>query len=93
MGWRRRRAPIRLHSRWLPGYWLRHPLLSLVVLLVGAVGLLLLEIDSAYRTHRLNTYGMRAEAPSGAGSTASAGFMKKNGSSRPVTPISSACST
>ncbi|MEU2664309.1 DUF3592 domain-containing protein [Micromonospora sp. DT46] len=62
MGWRRRRAPIRLRSRWLPGYWLRHPLLSLVVLLVGAVGLLLLQIDSAYRTHRLNTYGVRATA-------------------------------
>ncbi|WP_433349131.1 DUF3592 domain-containing protein [Micromonospora sp. CA-111912] len=54
--------PNRLRSRWLPGYWLRHPLLSLVVLLFAAVGLLLLGIDSAYRTHRLNTYGVHAAA-------------------------------
>ncbi|MFF3866436.1 DUF3592 domain-containing protein [Micromonospora sp. NPDC001898] len=54
--------PNRLRSRWLPGYWLRHPLLSLVVLLLGSVAFLLLGIDSAYRTHRLNTYGVRASA-------------------------------
>ncbi|MEV0878754.1 DUF3592 domain-containing protein [Micromonospora echinofusca] len=33
-----------------------------MVLLVGAGWLLLLGIDSAYRTHRLNTYGVRAPA-------------------------------
>ncbi|MGN9766989.1 DUF3592 domain-containing protein [Micromonospora sp. SD12] len=62
MGWRRRRAPLRLRSRWLPGYWLRHPLLSLVVLLLGAVVFVLLGIDSAHRAHRLDAYGVRAAA-------------------------------
>ncbi|MCX4385602.1 DUF3592 domain-containing protein [Micromonospora peucetia] len=62
MGWRRKRAPIPPRSRWLPGYWLRHPLFSLVALLLGTPVLLLLEIDSAYRSHRLNTYGVHAEA-------------------------------
>ena len=36
---------------------------------------------------------MRPTSPSATGSTASAGFMKKNGGSRPVKPISFACST
>ena len=36
---------------------------------------------------------MRPTSPSATGSTASAGFMKKNGGSRPVKPISIACST
>lgn len=62
MGWRRRRAPVRLRSRWLPGYWLRHPLPSLMVLLLGAVVFLWLGVDSAHRAHRLAAYGVRAEA-------------------------------
>ena len=54
--------PIRPRGRWLPGYWLRHPLLSLVVLVLGTAVFVLLGVGSAYRTHRLNTYGVRAEA-------------------------------
>lgn len=60
---RRRYGPDRLRSRWLPGYWLRHPLTSLVVVAGGTAVFLALGLESAYHTYRLNTYGVRPRRP------------------------------
>ncbi|MFG2061629.1 DUF3592 domain-containing protein [Micromonospora sp. NPDC048871] len=62
MGWRERRKPRRLRSRWLPGYWLRHPLTGIVLLVAMVVVIVSLEGRSIHRTHRLDTHGVQAEA-------------------------------
>lgn len=62
MGWRDRRKPRRLRSRWLPGYWLRHPLTGFVLLVVVAAIIVLLGAQSVYRAHRLDTHGVQAQA-------------------------------
>ena len=51
------------------------------------------ELDLVVQVLGQARVGMRPISPSATGSTASAGFMKKNGGSRPVKPISCACST
>jgi hypothetical protein len=57
-------TPIRmeLRSRWQPGFWLRHPLISLLLTVLGAVFILLMAAVTAYDTYRLNHYGQPASA-------------------------------
>ncbi|MEW2476262.1 DUF3592 domain-containing protein [Micromonospora gifhornensis] len=62
MGWRDRRKPRRLRGRWLPGYWLRHPLTGIVLLVALLAVIVPLEVRSFHRTHRLHNYGVQTEA-------------------------------
>ncbi|WDZ82178.1 DUF3592 domain-containing protein [Micromonospora cathayae] len=65
MGWRqgrRQRRKRRLRSRWLPGYWLRHPWCSALALAVGTTVFGYLGVESAHHTYRLNHHGVPAGA-------------------------------
>jgi hypothetical protein len=63
VGWReRRRRRRKLRSKWLPGYWLRHPAFALVACALTTLALAAGAAVSAYDTNRLNTYGVRASA-------------------------------
>lgn len=62
MTWRDRRVPRRLRSRWRPGYWLRHPILSLV-LCIGFAGLFgLMAGTGLHDTRRLHEHGVHTPA-------------------------------
>jgi hypothetical protein len=63
MGWReRRRRRRKLRSKWLPGYWLRHPAFALAACSLTTLVLATVAAVSAYETNRLNTHGVRASA-------------------------------
>ncbi|BCJ75089.1 hypothetical protein CS0771_46330 [Catellatospora sp. IY07-71] len=59
---RRRSHRARPHSRWHPGFWLRHPLLSLVLNIAVACVFVLMAEASRYQTRRLDEHGVRAPA-------------------------------